>query len=531
MKIFKIEDGIIKFFLLALILAFIVLPISDSIPLLFTPSTPYLDVLVEKGILWEYLLNTLELVFKVGLFSILLGFTSSYIVTMYDFKFKSIFKVLLTLPLAFPVYVGAYTYSSIFYTNKWLGNIFTGKLFMEGSVFIYGIFLYPYVYLACRSYLKDNLVEYIEASKTLGKSSLETFIKVIFPLSWPAVLGSTLFVIFETLSDFAVVEYYGVGTISKVITDSWMGLGQKDTAAKASMILLFVLTVIIFSEKILRRKKRYEGISDRKIKPEKPSGLATIMIYLFLSIVVSLSFILPTYEMLVFTIAKSSYIASIDLLGIASNTLITLFIAIFIIIVISSIFASIVNQLKRGKKFFSTIAVMGYSIPSLILALAVYIFTLSLDNFIYDLFHIEWLVLMNTRTALVIALVIKFISVAFSNYSNSLAKISPNVFHASTMLRHNFLGTFFKVNLPLLKKPTKFVFIILFIDLIKELTLTYTLRPFNFKTLSTEIYRYAGNEMIEVAAIPSLVIVGICSLMIIYLELGGKNVKNRKDKL
>ena len=33
--------------------------------------------------------------------------------------------------------------------------------------------------------------------------------------------------------------------------------------------------------------------------------------------------------------------------------------------------------------------------------------------------------------------------------------------------------------------------------------------------------------MIEVAAIPSLVIVGVCSLMIVYLELGGKNVKNR----
>lgn len=530
MKIFKIEDRIIKNFLLILILAFILLPISDSIPLLFTPSTPYLNVLIGKGILWEYLLNTLELVFKVGLFSIILGFTSTYIVTMYDFRFKKAFKVLLTLPLAFPVYVGAYTYSSIFYTNKWLGDIFTSSLFMEGAVFIYGIFLYPYVYLACRSYLKNNLVEYIEASNTLGKSFFETFIKVIFPLSWPAILGSTLFVIFETLSDFAVVEYYGVGTISKVITDSWMGLGQKDTAAKASMMLLFILTILIFSEKLLRRKKRYEGVSDKRIRSEKPSQLWTkIMIYLFLSIIVTLGFILPVYEMIYFTVAKSSYIQSIDLISITWNTLFTLAIAITIIIVISAVFASLVNQLKKGKKFFSTIAVMGYSIPSLILALAVYIFSLSLDNFIYELFHIEWIVLMNTRTALIIAMVIKFISVAFSNYSNTLSKINPSIFNASTMLGNNFLGTFLKVNIPLLKKSTKFIFIILFIDLIKELTLTYTLRPFNFKTLSTEIYRYAGNEMIEVAAIPSLVIVGVCSFMIVYLELGGKNAKNRKN--
>ena len=55
--------------------------------------------------------------------------------------------------------------------------------------------------------------------------------------------------IFETLSDFAVVEFYGVATISKVITDSWMGLGQKDTAAKISIILIFILGIMIFVEK------------------------------------------------------------------------------------------------------------------------------------------------------------------------------------------------------------------------------------------------------------------------------------------
>lgn len=528
MKVFKIEDYIIKKILLVSILAFILFPISDSIPLLFTQNTPYLKLLLDEGILWEYLFNTLELVFKVGIFSIILGFVSSYIVTMYDFKYKRVFKILLTLPLAFPVYVGAYTYSSIFYTNSWLSSIFKNDFFMNGSVFIYGIFLYPYIYLACRSYLQNNLIEYIEASRTLGKSPIETFVKVVLPLSWPSIVGSVLFVIFETLSDFAVVEYYGIGTISKVITDSWMGLGQKDTAAKASMVLLFTLAIIIFLEKMLRRRKRYEGISNRKMKTEKPSKGVTIAIYLFLGTIIALGFVFPLYEMLGFVVSKSSYIGNIGLLEITLNTLFTLFIAITLIIIFASIFASVVNQLKSGKKFFSTIGVIGYSIPSLILALSVYTFIFSLDNTFYETFHIESIVLTDTRIALIVAFIIKFISIAFSNYSNTLAKINSNVFNASTMLGYNFIGTFFKVNVPILKKSTKFVFILLFIDLIKELTLTYSLRPFNFKTLSTEIYRYAGNEMIEVAAIPSLVIVGVCIIMILYLEIGGKNVKNRK---
>lgn len=528
MKIYKMNDLLIKKGLLIMIISFIIIPIFDSITLVFSPSSSYLKLLFNEGILWEYLLNTLELIIKVGIFSIILGFFSSYIITMYDFKYKTFFKIMLVLPLAIPVYVGAYTYSSIFYTNKVLSIIFKSDFFMNGSVFIYGIFLYPYIYLASRSYLQNNLVEYIEASKTLGSSYFKTFFKIILPLSWPAIFGSTLFVIFETLSDFAVVEYYGVGTISKIITDSWLSLGQKDTAAKASLILLLVITIFILFEKILRKKKRYNGISNKKIKPVELSKFSLGGIYLFLGSIITLGFIIPVFEMIKFTISKSQYIKSIDLLSITLNTLFTLIIAIILIILISSVFASVINQLKKGKKFFSTIGVIGYSIPSLVLGLSVYTFMFSLDEYIYKVFKIESLNLMDTRIVLIVAFIIKFISIAFSNYTNTLSKINQNIFNASSTLGYNFIGTFFKVNVPLLKKSTKFVFILLFIDIIKELTLTYSLRPFNFKTLSTEIYRYAGNEMIEVAAIPSLVIVAICSLMIVYLELGGKNVKNRK---
>ena len=530
MKIFKIDDNFIKISLLTIILSFILLPIYSSIPLIFTPNTSYLNLLLKNKILWNYILNTLELIFKVSIFSIILGFISSYIVITYDFTLKKVFKILLTLPLAFPVYVGAYTYSSIFYNNRWLNVIFINDFFMGGAVFIYSIFLYPYIYLTCRSYLRNNLVEYIEASTILGKSPLETFIKIILPLSWPAIFGSTLFVIFETLSDFAVVEYFGVGTISKIITDSWMGLGQKDTAVKVSMILLFILANLIFFEKLLRRKKRYEGLSNKKIKPIIASKKILIPIYFFLSSIVFLGFILPIYEIIKFTFLRKSYIKNINILSITFNTLIGITIAILFIIILASIFVSLVNGLKTRKNLFLTLGIIGYSIPSIILALPVYIFILSLDKFIYNTFNTESFILINTKITLILAFIIKFISIAISNYSNTLAKINPNIFHSSTILGYNFLGTFFRINIPLLKKSSKYVFILLFIDLIKELTLTYSLRPFNFKTLSTEIYRYAGNEMIEVAAIPSLVIVFICTLMIIYLELGGDYAKNRKVK-
>lgn len=531
MKLFRINDKYIKGLIICGITLFILIPIFDVFSLIFEENSSYLKILIKEKIIITYLLNTFELIIKVAFFSIAIGFFSAYIITMYDFKYKKIYKVLLTLPLAIPVYVGAYTYTSIYYDIKILEIIFKNDFFMNGSVFIYTMFLYPYIYLASRSYLRSNLVEYIEAASTLGSNRIKIFFKIIFPLSWPAILGSTLLVIFETLSDFAVVEYYGIETVSRIITDAWLGLGQKETAAKVSIILLFSLFVLIFIEKLIRYRKRYHGISNKKNKPQKITKKQAIFFYTILTSVILLGVILPIFEMIKSLFIKSSYIDVKSLLIISGNTLWTILITIVIVIILASLMASITNTYKVSKGFFSTIGVLGYSIPSLVLALGVYVFSISIDKFIYlnlDFIPITPYILTGTRIALITALVIKFISIAFSNYLNTLDKANKNIFDASSTLNHNFIGTFFRINVPMLKKTTIYVFIILFIDLIKELTLTISLRPFNFKTLSTEVYRYAGNEMIEVAAIPSLVIVVICTVMIIYLEAGENNARTKK---
>ena len=53
---------------------------------------------------------------------------------------------------------------------------------------------------------------------------------------------------------------------------------------------------------------------------------------------------------------------------------------------------------------------------------------------------------------------------------------------------------------------------------IKELPITLLLRPFNFETLTTHIYQYASDEMLEKAALPSLIIIiaSLLPVLIIY---------------
>jgi iron(III) transport system permease protein len=59
-------------------------------------------------------------------------------------------------------------------------------------------------------------------------------------------------------------------------------------------------------------------------------------------------------------------------------------------------------------------------------------------------------------------------------------------------------------------------FLLVFIEMMKELPLTMILRPFNFDTLATKAFEYASDEMIYRAADLSLVLI-FFSTVAIYL--------------
>jgi iron(III) transport system permease protein len=45
-----------------------------------------------------------------------------------------------------------------------------------------------------------------------------------------------------------------------------------------------------------------------------------------------------------------------------------------------------------------------------------------------------------------------------------------------------------------------------FVDVVKELPLTFALRPFDFDTLSVRVYQYASDERLGAALLPALLI-------------------------
>jgi iron(III) transport system permease protein len=56
-----------------------------------------------------------------------------------------------------------------------------------------------------------------------------------------------------------------------------------------------------------------------------------------------------------------------------------------------------------------------------------------------------------------------------------------------------------------------------FVDVMKELPATLVMRPFNFDTLATQTYQFARDERLSEAALPSLAIVAVGLVPMIFL--------------
>ena len=126
------------------------------------------------------------------------------------------------------------------------------------------------------------------------------------------------------------------------------------------------------------------------------------------------------------------------------------------------------------------------------------------------------LILSTSIVMLIFAYLIRFLAIGFNSIDSGFSKVGLRFHEASRTLGMGITETFIKVDLKMIKSAILGGFILVFVDILKELPLTLLLRPFNFNTLATKAYQYANDEMIQEAAISSLIII-IISVLSIYM--------------
>lgn len=171
------------------------------------------DVVFEKA-KDPIALSAIALSFKLALitaiFNTIFGFIITWVLVRYKFNSQRWFDAAIDLPFAMPTSVAGLTLSTLFGSKGWVGR-FLGKyqiIYTRYGVLLAMVFVsFPFVTRSLQPILQkiDSDLEIEENAWCLGTDSVETFKKVIFPLSIPALLNGFSLTFSRALGEFGSV--------------------------------------------------------------------------------------------------------------------------------------------------------------------------------------------------------------------------------------------------------------------------------------------------------------------------------------
>ncbi|GGF21059.1 iron(III) ABC transporter permease [Halobacillus andaensis] len=534
MKLFRKLPGYMNTWtLLTMIIVVLILLPNITILISFFTEKAENWAHIQEFILPNLIKNTSLLIIFTGILAIMMGTSLAWLVSAYDFPFKNFFKWALILPLAIPPYIAGYTYNGILnYTgviqktlrNTWgieVNQKYFDILNLPGAVFIFTLFLFPYVFMITRGFLQNQSASLVENARLLGRGPFSIFFRVVLPVSRGAIVGGASLVLLEVLNDYGVVQYFGVPTFSTAIFQTWFGMGDLNAAIKLSATLMFIVFFILVIEKFLRGRKKY-SYTTTKVRPLKPIKLTKSKAWTAFSycvIIFALGFLIPFIQLIAWMFLTFEKMMSSTFIELVWNSLFVSLVGAAMITVFAVIIA---NFARMHQSFISKaparVTILGYSIPGAVIAVGISTVFIEIDNLLFNFYEMAGLdaslFISTSLFMLISAYVIRFLAVGFNSIEAGFDKVGNKFTEASRMLGMNVTKTFFKVDLRMIKGPLISGFILAFIEIIKELPLTLILRPFNFDTLSTKAYQYASDEQIHEASLASIIIVVVSAIAI-----------------
>lgn len=481
---------------------------------------------IKETVLLDYITNTVLLLLAVSVLTLVFGVCSAFLVTFYDFRFRKLFLIGLILPFAIPSYILGFIYSDLFgffghfhilLMNLGIKSYFDIFSFYTASI-VLALAFYSYIYLIVRASFLKNANSLINPALSLGVSKERALFRVVLPLSRVAIFAGLALVLMEVISDFGVVNHYGIRTLTTAIFSTWFNMGDASSAAYISSIAMVFVLFIILIEKFSQGKAKYSSeSSSAPLARINLKGFKLFFAYLFLSIPLFFGFILPFIWVVVFTIAYASESIDMDFFSALMNSFASASLASLSIIIIAIIIAYTYRLIPNiYTKYVSKFATLGYSMPGAVIGIGVIILFSNFDNYLIDNHGFNELLLSGTLFALVFGYIVRFLAVGLNSVSSSFERVGINVNKASRNLGSSPLKTLFRVELPMLKNSLLIAYLLVFIDIVKELPLTLILRPFNYETLATKTYGLAVIELIQESAVYALCIILLCLVPILF---------------
>jgi len=514
----------------------VALPLLVVVAALLFPTTAVWSHLMQT-VLLTYTVNTLGLMLIVAVLAASMGVGAAWLTAHYRFPGSGWLGVALILPLAAPAYVVGYVYADLFDATgpvqgvlRSLAGVQLGDYYfpairsLGGAGIVIALVLYPYVYLLAKTSFQSQAGALYESARVLGVGRSQVFWRVAVPVARPAIIGGLALVMMETIADYGVAEHFGVPTFTTGIFRTWYAMGEHDAALKLAGCLFLLVAALVVLEQSARRGERFNPLSRNVAAAKIPlSGAAGMLATGLCLLPVLGGFIVPIGTLLWYTIAQGDPQLGQDFYIYGLNSVSVAVVAAGVCAAVA-LLLNYAARLRRGRwlNLGVRLATLGYALPGMVLAVGVLLPLTYIDralaHFLTEsLGRPVGLLLTGSIFALVLVYVARFLTVAFNGTQTAMHQLHPQLDAVARTLGNTPAGVLRRVHLPLLRPAVLSGLLLVFIDVMKELPATLILRPFNFETLATRVYRLASDERLSEASTAAVIIVALGLLPTIWL--------------
>lgn len=426
-----------------------------------------------------------------------------------DVPARRFFAVATALPLVVPSYVGAFALIAGLapggLVETWTGVRPPSPYGFTGAFLALTLFSYPYILLTVQASLRGVDPALEEASRSLGRGPLVTFLRVTLPQLRASAAAGSLLVALYVLSDFGAVSMLRYSTFTRAIYLQYRSAFDRAPAAVLGLMLVALTVAVLVLEARAARDRggqfRVQGTP--RTAPVVALGrwrwAAAAFCTLLLTVALALPLLVMVYwlgrglgagEPLVLALGAAGRSLQASASGAAVAVVVALPVAVWA-----------ARSRSWAARLADRASFTGYALPGIVVALALVYLGIRAVPWMYQ-----------TLAMLIFAYVVLFVPQAIGAIRSSLLQVSPSVDEAARTLGSSPLQVVRRILVPLGRRGAIAGGGLVFLTAMKELPATLLLAPTGFDTLAVRVWSATNEAFFARAAAPALLLVALGSL-------------------
>lgn len=204
---------------------------------------------------------------RATLICLLLGYPAAYLLSRMKASTAALLNVFFVVPMWMNFLLRTYAWQVLLDSNGIINSLLAASglakqqfLYTEGAVMLGMVYNFiPFMILPLHTVLTKMDPSHAEAARDLGANNVQTFLRVVLPLSLPGIISGIMMVFIPSITTFAISRLLGGGKFmmyGDLIENQFLLINDWGAGSALSFILLVFVLISMF---VLRRAEHNAG--------------------------------------------------------------------------------------------------------------------------------------------------------------------------------------------------------------------------------------------------------------------------------